>query len=75
MTKLGKLLRKEFDQPQNPSLPIKRLLTEEENNLMHKHYHDYSWRPVDANDRILLGCGEEGKCIYYITVQDLAKLD
>lgn len=65
---------KTFPAPQHPKDPIKRELTEEENEAMRMHFPVYSWSNIDADGNIVLGGGTSDKGKFYITEEDLKKV-
>lgn len=70
---------KTFDEMTELEEPIKRKLTEDEKNKLHKYFCNYSWSTnVDNQNRIIFGGGMyhkgKPKGIYYINVDDLQKL-
>ena len=74
-TKFGEELIKSFDTWTQPEEPFKRKLTSDENELMLRHFQNHSWSSyIDAKGRIILGGGEEEGGRFYITENDLKKL-
>lgn len=63
-----------FDTPRVPDEPIKRELTDEEQEAMNMHFPMYSWSPIDANGNIVLGGGMSARGKFYITEDDLKKV-
>lgn len=71
----GDKFKKSFKTPTEPELPFKRKLTADETKKMNKYFPTHSFSSVDAKGRIILGGGMEKKGKYYITENDLKKLD
>jgi hypothetical protein len=72
---LGEEIKKSLPGFTAPEKPFKRELTKEETKKLHKYFVNYSWSKVDAKGRIILGGGESERGRYYITPEDLSRLD
>jgi hypothetical protein len=72
---LGDFIKKDAEKFIAPAYPIKRELTEDENNAMIRYFvYSHSWSHIDAEGRIILGGGEDEEGRYYITEEDLKEL-
>ena len=74
-SELGESIRKKFDTFTEPVEPFKRDFTENERNLMYKHFKGHSWSNIDYTGKIVLGGGEDSAGLYYITEDDLKLLN
>lgn len=72
----GRKTIRQFNSFRNSKKPFKRQLTQDEIKLMHKYFIDYSFSiNIDADSNIILGGGNSEGGIYYITEEDLKKLE
>lgn len=71
----GYVLRKQSAKLISPKEPFKRKLTPEEKRKMNYFFKFHSYSAVDADNRIILGGGEEARGMYWITPEDLEKLN
>jgi hypothetical protein len=65
--------KRSFGKFTEPEEPFKRELTKQETDFMFRNFNNHSWSNVDATGKIVLGGGEEGAGMYYITEEDLEK--
>ncbi len=73
-SKTGESIRRSSDTIICPEMPFKRNLTDDEKKKMYLHFKNHSWSNVDANNRIILGGGEDACGKFWIDADDLSKL-